>query len=195
MTIAADIDRAPDWNAVVTLRDGYTRVRKLLRRMGWVDRTGLYNVLALHVFDPRDFLQDLHEALRADPELIELIGHVAPATETFCFDSVEEFEQRAKAVAEAWADRLAGHSFHVRMHRRGFKGQLSSLQEEQLLDQAMIEATAARGAPARISFEDPDMVICVETIRGWAGMGLWTREELERYPLLARTFYLERSES
>ncbi|MFO7564607.1 MAG: THUMP domain-containing protein [Enhygromyxa sp.] len=183
--------RTPSWNVVVTLRGGFARMRSLLGRWGWVDRTGLYNVLAVEADDPRAFLDELHEAVRADPELLELIGHVAPASETFCFTSAEDFATQARAVAERWAERLAGRSFHVRMHRRGFKGQISGLQVEQVLDKALLEAAQARGTPARISFEDPDVVISIETIRGWAGMGLWTREDLERYPLLAKAFHLD----
>jgi tRNA(Ser,Leu) C12 N-acetylase TAN1 len=193
MSTATPMPRTPDWNVVVTLRGGFARMRSLLGKLGWVDRTGLYNVLAVQVDDPHAFLDELHEQLRADPELIELIGHVAPASETFCFTSVEEFEEQARAVAERWAERLAGRSFHVRMHRRGFKGQMSGLQEEQVLDATLLEATRALGTPARISFDDPDVVISIETIRGWAGMGLWTREDLQRYPLLARAFHLDKA--
>ena len=183
---------ATDWNAVVTVRADFAHVRAVLGRIAArVDRTGLFNVLALRVDDPRAFLDDLEAQLRAEPELAEQIGHVAPATVTFCFDTVEEFEARAKAAALTWTEQLAGRSFHVRMHRRGFKNQLSGLHEERLLDEALLSATAARGAPAWISFEDPDLVIAVETVRGWAGLGLWTREELQRHPLLARGFHLE----
>ncbi len=183
-----------DWNAVVTVRDDFAHVRSVLGPFGRVDRTGLFNVLALRVDDPRVFLEQLQAQLDAEPELAEQIGHVAPATVSFCFATAEEFEDRAKAAALAWADQIAGRSFHVRMHRRGFKGELSGLHEEQLLDEVLLSAAKAHGAPARISFDDPDLVIAVETIRGWAGMALWTREQLERHPLLARAFHLDHRE-
>ena len=70
------------------------------------------------------------------------------------------------------------------MHRRGFKGRISSQQEERLLDDAILDSLSAAGTPARITFDDPDAVIDVETVGNQAGASLWTREELNRYPFL-----------
>ena len=79
---------------------------------------------------------------------------------------------------------LAGKSFHVRMHRRGFKEALPSQQEERMLDDVLLEALERTGQPGRIEFEDPDLILDVETVDQRAGMSLWTREQLERYPFL-----------
>jgi len=43
---------------------------------------------------------------------------------------------------------LAGKSFHVRLHRRGFKGRLSTAKEERFLDEALLDALDVLGHPA-----------------------------------------------
>jgi tRNA(Ser,Leu) C12 N-acetylase TAN1 len=40
------------------------------------------------------------------------------------------------------------------------------------------------GTPARVTFEDPDFIVAVETVGQRAGMSLWSREELQRYPFV-----------
>jgi tRNA(Ser,Leu) C12 N-acetylase TAN1 len=87
-----------------------------------------------------------------------------------------------------WLDKLAGKHFYVRMHRRGFKGRLSSIEEERFLDDFILDSLnnlAQQGkAQAKINFEDPDSVIAVETIGQEAGLSIWSREQLVRYPFL-----------
>jgi hypothetical protein len=61
---------------------------------------------------------------------------------------------------------------------------MQSPEEERFLDAALLEALAAAGTPGSITFEDPDAIISIETAGNWAGMSLWTREDLERYPFL-----------
>jgi len=70
------------------------------------------------------------------------------------------------------------------MHRRGLKGILSSQQEARLLDEALLEALTRAGSSGAVRFEDADAVVDVETLGHRAGLTLWTREELDLYPLL-----------
>ena len=42
---------------------------------------------------------------------------------------------------------LAGKNFHVRMHRRGFKGRISSHDEERFLDTILLEELGKIGNP------------------------------------------------
>ena len=90
----------------------------------------------------------------------------------------------AGAVALSWVLELAQSAFHVRMHRRGFKGRLSSQDEERFLDSVLLAALEEAGTPGRITFEDPDAIISVETVGQRAGMSFWRRDDLERYPFL-----------
>ena len=79
---------------------------------------------------------------------------------------------------------LRGSSFHVRMHRRGFKGRLSSQREEQFLDHYILTRLEQEQCSGRITFDDPDAIITVETVGQRAGIALWSREERERYLFL-----------
>jgi tRNA(Ser,Leu) C12 N-acetylase TAN1 len=176
-----DRDAAADWNVVVTLPEkGLREARGVLRRWGRLARTGYYNVGTLTVEDPRRFLAEFTAAVDEAPGLLNFVSHVIPAQSSFDFRDAAEFEEKARAAALGWAQLLAGKSFHVRLHRRGFKGTLSTPKEERFLDEMLLAAAAGIGTPARISFDDPDDVIQIETIDGRAGVSLWTREDRRR---------------
>ncbi len=182
---ASRVARVIDWNVVVTVAEqSFREAVTLLRKWGTVRRTDYYNVLAMKVADTHAFLADFSAAVADSPGVLNFVSHVAPAHETFDFATAEEFETRAQALALGWAPKLAGKSFHVRLHRRGFKGVLSTPREERFLDETLLAALKGSG---RIDFEDPDFVIQIETIDGRAGMSLWTRDELQRCPFLGVT--------
>ncbi len=174
-----------NWNVVVSVHDRqFTRACRILAQFGRVERTEYYNVLVMKVADRPAFLEALADLIATVPEVLGVISRAAPAAETFTFQDAEEFEAKAREIALAWLPRLAGKSFHVRLHRRGFRGRLSSQEEERLLDQTLLDALERTGAPGRISFDDPDAILDMETVSNRAGLSLWTREELSRYPFL-----------
>ncbi len=174
-----------DWNVIVTVREGgYRRVRKLLREFGAVSPSGFLNLLVMRVDDPKQLLEALTARATREPDDLAYLGRVAPIRSTFTFQSPEEFEARAREAALAFLPELAGKAFHVRMHRHGFKGRLSSHEEERLLGAILYEALAKAGTPGHVTFEDPDAILVVETLGNKAGVSLWTREELRRYPFL-----------
>jgi hypothetical protein len=70
------------------------------------------------------------------------------------------------------------------MHRRGFKGRLSSLEEERMLDEFLLKLTKEGSNLGHVTFEGPDVIIAVETVAHRAGLSLWTREDLHRYPFV-----------
>lgn len=174
-----------DWNVLVTLpEDTFREARRMLSRWGRVAPTGYYNVLVMHVADPGAFLAGFAAAVAETPGLLNFVSHVVPAQKTFLFDSSEAFEREARTIALGWLPDLAGTSFYVRLHRRGFKGIISTQPEERFLDAVLLTALADAGTPGRIRFADPDKVIQIETVDGRAGMSLWTREDLRRFPFI-----------
>jgi tRNA(Ser,Leu) C12 N-acetylase TAN1 len=182
-----------DWNVVVTsAEDSFRDAVRMLGKWGRVKRTNYYNVLGLRVADPGSFLDDFAAAVAASPGILNFVSHVVPAQETFDFSTAEEFETRARAIALAWAPKLSGKSFHVRLHRRGFKGVLSTHREEQFLADALL--TVLQGA-GRIAFTDPDAIIQIETIDGRAGMSLRTRDDIRRFPFLGTVTLTKASEA
>lgn len=174
-----------DWNVVVSVREpGYRQARELLAAYGRVQRTDFYNVLALRVEDIPHFLETLRDRYVEDGQILDILGRVVPVLATFIFQTPQEFELKAQQAVTPWLPRLGGRSLHVRMHRRGFRGRLSSQEEERFLDEFLLENLAAAGMPGRIDFADPDTIIAVETIAQWAGLSLWDREQRLRYPFL-----------
>lgn len=172
-----------DWNVIVTVRRDFDRAIGRLRQLGAVERTGLYNVLVMRVPDARALLEQIAQ-LPADERFFATISHVVPITHKVAFATADEFEAEARDVVLAWAPQLAGKSVHVRMRRRGHKGELHGAELEQRIGRALLEELARRGTPGRIALDDPDAVIAIETIRDEAGLALWTRADLERYPFL-----------
>jgi len=173
------------WNVVVTVYERhYQLARQLLADFGAVAETDYFNVLAMQAADPLGFLAEVDAAARQDAALRESVSRVMPVTSSFAFQDPPEFEQRARQAAALWLPRLAGRAFHVRMHRRGFRGRLSSQEEELFLDRFLIETLQQQGSDARLSFDNPDFILALETLGQQAGMSLWSREEIASYPLL-----------
>ena len=173
------------WNIVVNLHEhGFRRAFKLLQGLGAVYKTDFLNVLVMEVNNISRFLETLNAWVSDDPSLLKLISRVVPVTCTFSFQSPEEFEIKAKEAVLYCLPILAGKNFHVRMHRRGFKGSISSHDEERFLDRILLEELGNIGNPGHITFEDPDAILVVETVGQQAGLSCWNREDLQRYPLL-----------
>jgi len=170
---------------VIIPRPGeYRRVCQLFQRFGAVEPTDYYNVVLLTVADVDAFVAAFLERSAGDERFVETISRLLPLQQSFRFSNIEEFEHQAKVLALGFADRLEGRSFHVRMHRRGHHNELSAQTEEQFLDGQLLDELAQRGAPGRITFDDPDAVLDVETVGDVAGMSLWTRDDMARMPFL-----------
>ena len=174
-----------EWNVVVSVYDrGYKHARQVLEEFGSVSRTEFYNVLAVQVDDTPGMLEKLKQRLAADEKARMSLARVVPVHVSFTFQDPAEFETKAKEAVLPWITKHAGKGFHVRMHRRGFKGRLSSQDEERFLDGFLLERLEEAGTPGRITFEDPDAIIVIETISQHAGLALCTREDLKKYPFL-----------
>lgn len=171
-----------EWNLVATTRERrYGAAAAFLEKLGArVAKTHYQNVLLASVPDGRAFLGELLHADGAD----EVLARVIPVAKTFSFQSPEEFDERARQTVAALAPSLGHRSFHVRMHRRGFKGRISTPTEERALAGALLSALEAAGDHADVSFDDPDAIIAVETVDNRAGVSLWTREEMTKTPFL-----------
>lgn len=174
-----------DWNVVVTVREGaFVRACRLLQAMGRVHRTEFFNVLVMRSDDPEQLPEWLRGRMADDPEAGCCIARLVPLTSLFNFQSPGAFEENAVEAVSRWVPGLGGKSFHVRMCRRGFKGRLSSMDEERFLDEYLLGTLEKAGAPGRLSFDDPDFIIAVETVGTRAGLSLWNRDDLRRYPFL-----------
>ncbi|MGZ3788397.1 MAG: THUMP domain-containing protein [Bacteriovorax sp.] len=177
--------KTPPWNVLITLRgEGMKEAKRSLRQFGAIHLTDFFNVLVMHVEDIDEFLHDFAFEFLRRPYLKESISRVAPVMRTFNFNSREEFENKAKQLAGQWPDRIAGKTFYVRMHRRGFKESMKSLVEEQFLDRYILKSLQERGESAMVSFTDPDFIIDVESLNNQAGLSIWSRDDLLAFPFL-----------
>jgi tRNA(Ser,Leu) C12 N-acetylase TAN1 len=174
-----------DWNVVVNLKEkGFRTAMDILGRMGRVGKTEYYNVLVMNVADIGAFLEELRQKAEARPYFLRFISRLVPVTEAFLFNTPDEFEDKAGKAVMKWIPLLAGKKFHVRMHRRGFKGELKSLEEERFLDTFILGELGRAGQSARVSFDDPDYIIALETVDDRAGLSIWARDELKKYPFI-----------
>ncbi len=175
-----------DWNVVVVLRGQMSRAIALLRRLGLgpVTRSRFLDVLVMKVGDPRALLESLDEKVRKTPGRLLFLSRIIPCDHSFSFNSPEEFEAKARIAIAGYAQPLAGKSFHVRVHRRGFKGRLESNVEERRLGSFLYDRLESAGTPARVTFKDPDAVVFIETVGNQGGTALLPREELQRFQLL-----------
>lgn len=177
--------RLKDWNVVITVREGrYREARKLLHMIGEVAPTEFRNVLVLYASNPTRVLLLLEERATIEPGVRDILSRVVPARLTFSFRDAAEFEQQAREAVLQLLPALSGQSFHVRIHRRGFRHRLSSQEEEQRLDKILLDGLAELGTPGSVTFDNPDAIVAIESVGQRAGLSLWTREELRRYPFL-----------
>ena len=131
-----------DWNVVASVHEGaFVQACALLEEFGPVRRTDFFNVLVIRADDIHRMMEELRSRMSQDPDILSFIGRVVPVTQAFSFQSPDEFRRKAEDAVLKWAPELARKSFHVRMHRRGFKGRLSSEQEEKFLDNILTTKT------------------------------------------------------
>lgn len=174
-----------DWNVVVSIyQEGFRPALRALRNLAPTERSPYHNVLVMRVDDPVALLAAIEKKTEDDTALYDAISRVAPSIHGFEFGSTDDFVEKAKLIISGWSARLAGCSFHVRLHRRGARHDLGTQDTEHLLNDFILDATTKAGKPGRISFTDPDAVIAIDTIDDRAGLALWTREDLARHRLL-----------
>lgn len=174
-----------DYNVLVTARErAFGKVCEILESIGTIRPTKFFNVLLMKVDDIDSFIASLDRWTNGDGSALKHIARIAPLTRTFHFDSPDKFEMQAHHAVLAESHKLAGKSFHVRFHRRGFKGHLSTPGQERALDHVLIKELQRQGKQGRIRFDDSDMVILIETAGNWGGISTWSREQIQRYPFL-----------
>ena len=174
-----------DWNTIVTIyQHGFRRAIRALQAIGPTDRTAYYNVLVMKSDDPVAALETIQRLTEERPALYDAIARVAPAQFMFDFQSSQEFTKLAESFLLGFVPKLVGRSFHVRLHRRGSKLDLRTSEAEHVFDDFIVAATGKLGAPARITFAEPDAVIVIDTVDDRAGVAMWTREDLLRHRLL-----------
>lgn len=173
------------WNVVVCVyQEGFRRVLRALRDLGAAERSPYYNVLVMKADDPLAALAEIEKRTEESPALYDSISRIAPAMRSFDFETADAFVSDATAILREWSPRLAGRTFHVRLHRRGAKDERGTQETEHLFNDVVIDETTKLGNPGKVTFTEPDVVIAIDTIDQGAGLGFWTRDDLARHRLL-----------
>ena len=180
------VDEVSHWNLLVTVRPGRGRVaRMLVARVGTL-RPSPYpdDVILARIDDVFEALDLLDAAMRDDPVGRAAIARVLPAQHTFACTSLDVLERTTRDLVGDWLDELGGLRFHVRCHHRGGADDIDGAEEEAFLGDVVLQELAARDTPGAIDFDDPDVVIDVETLAGVAAISMWTRDDFAAYPFL-----------
>jgi tRNA(Ser,Leu) C12 N-acetylase TAN1 len=171
-----------EFNLVVTMASE-GRFRQLvsdLEPYGEFHKTEFLGVLLGRVEDPAAFLQRVHSEKEKSVIAFQDLARVIPVERTFTFH-LEEFLDRAQEAIRPYIALLAGRRFYVRLERRGMKGRLVSPEAERALDAFIAEELIRQGQSTQVDFEHPDAVVVLETIGDRCGVGLLSRELMERY--------------
>jgi len=173
-----------DWNVVITSHIYQeSRLLRELRGLGDFHLTGFHSVLVGQVADIYEFMEIVRGRWEKMPFLPEILSSVVPIRKVFPF-TLENLLARLQEEALALGPEIGDRAFYVRMQRRGHKGELSSQEVEQALDQFLKDELTARGQKCHIDFAAAEAVVVVETIHNQCGLGLVTREMKERYPFI-----------
>jgi tRNA(Ser,Leu) C12 N-acetylase TAN1 len=155
--------------------EGHERdARRALRPLARLRSSPFRNVLLARVEDPAAVLGAIDDLAARRPELQAWVGKVLPIVRTFAIDP-ERFGAQAEDAIAPFLDVVAGRSYHVRVERRGHKGRIDSHAAERALGEWIFEALEARGSPARVDFDDADVVVAVEVVGNAAGVALLPR--------------------
>lgn len=170
------------FNVVVTMANQgqFHRLMDELNASGDFRRTEFFGVILGQVPNVLNFLETLREQRRRRLISFQDVGRVVPLEHTFIF-TVESFPELLCKASQSYINVLPNKRFHVRIERRGHKGQIVSPETERTLDAFLIERLVERGQTALVDYEDPDAIIAVETIGDRCGIGLLTRDMMTRY--------------
>jgi tRNA(Ser,Leu) C12 N-acetylase TAN1 len=172
------------WNLVITSYMGQEqRLLKELETLGEFHPSGFAAVIVGLVPEPGPFLDKLKDIWEKNPLYPEILSSVTPIREVFPF-TVANLVPLLKEKALALGPEIGDQPFYVRMKRRGHKGELSSQEVEQALDQFLKEELISRGQKCYIDFDAAQVIVVVETIHNQCGLGLVTREMKDRYPFI-----------
>jgi tRNA(Ser,Leu) C12 N-acetylase TAN1 len=179
------MDDPGHWNVIATTRPNREAdARATMAKLGNVALSPFPGVILAAVDDVGVFNDALAKMISDDAGAGQSFGRVLPAQHTFHFESLADLEGITASIVDDWIEDLADATFHVRCHRRGRVNDLDPAEEEGFLGDAIQRMLSERGTSARISFDDPDVVIDIETLNDEAAISMWTRDDLVAFSFL-----------
>jgi tRNA(Ser,Leu) C12 N-acetylase TAN1 len=182
------IDRIDDpghWNVIATAQPHHeAEAHAVLARLGEIQESPFSSVFLVTVDDVGAFADAMMKVITDEPAVGRSLARLLPAQHTFHYESLADLEAITYQLIDDWTDELEGVTFHVRCHRRGHVNDLDTAEEESFLGDAILRRLSDLGTPGRVSFNDPDVVIDIETLNDEAAISMWTRDDLNTYPFL-----------
>jgi tRNA(Ser,Leu) C12 N-acetylase TAN1 len=173
-----------EWNLLVTAQEGAARdLKRLLKRHGVFRWSEFRNVLLGQVTDSQEFLRVLSDDLGKKPFVCSWLGKVLPIDISFQLHPatlVEDIQSRLPALIAG----IRGKSFHVRVERRGHKGEVRTHDLERQLGDYLWEELERSAAHPTVSFKDPDVIIAVEIVGQTAGIAVVPRKLRQEFPFV-----------
>jgi len=159
------------------------RLLRALRRLGHFQRSAFRDVLLGQVADIGAFLEEVHRASEAGESWTNAMGRAIPVEHVFRFQ-IGTLVDQARPLLAGMLERMPGGTFHVRCERRGHADEIGSHDVEcTLADHLLALAKQGNKAP-QVSFDDPDYIICIETVGDQCGVGLLGRDVRQRHKLV-----------
>ena len=174
------------WNVLLTVRPAPGAVHELLsglRAHGTFRATSFKYVCVGVVDDMAAFLDLLLETQRSGAAWAAHIARVVPIASTFEF-TAESLLAELKIATAIMLPHVPEARFFVRVERRGMAGKVHSGELELALADHLADLAASRGCILKVSFEDPDFIVAVETLETQGGVALITRDLRQRYPFV-----------
>ena len=173
-----------EWNTLATSLEGRRpELHAALRPLGSFWGAGYRNVLVGRVPDHQAFFESVRGHLSTDVRLEGALTKMVPVELTGTFEPTALAEAATDLVLPH-ADRVAGQTFYVRVERRGLKGVVHTPTVERLVGEALIGATERCGKPATVRFDDPDVIVAIETTGDTFGVGFLSRALRHRFPFV-----------
>ncbi len=155
---------------------GSAEATRSLGSLGVFRNSPYAGVLIGHIAAARP-IDTLAEAYSKRPEIFSEVVRIIPveASVVFARDDVTE---TLCEVLESHATRVAGKRFHARVRLRGLKGRIEAQAVERALGGFLLQRSLESGRPAKVSFDDVDIIVVAEVIGKRVGYGFLDREAL-----------------
>jgi tRNA(Ser,Leu) C12 N-acetylase TAN1 len=158
----------PDWNVVVmTGPGGVMKAISALRPLGTLRPTPHSGVAVGHFAGP-DILAAATRLHESEPQRFELVQRLVPMERVMRYPRDDVTETLCTALADC-GPRVAGKKFYVRCRLRGLESRLEARAVERAIGSYLFELAALAGKPAKVSFEEPDVVVQLEVIGDTVG--------------------------
>lgn len=158
----------PDWNVVVmTGPGGVMKAISGLSPLGILRPTPHGGVAVGH-FEADDVLAAATRLHEEEPERFEFVQRLVPIEKVVRYPRDDVTETLCAALADS-GTRISGKKFYVRCRLRGLEARLEARAVERAIGSYLCELAALTGEPAKVSFDEPDLVVQIEVVGDTVG--------------------------